>query len=50
MVKTSLKLFTTLATLGSPQDVTTEEIRIEYLFPADSASADTFARWAAEDP
>ena len=30
---TSLRLFTTLATLGTPQDVTAQEIRIECFFP-----------------
>lgn len=44
---TSLRLFTTLATLGTPQDVTAQEIRIECFFPADTASADTFKAWAA---
>lgn len=45
--ETSLRLFTTLATLGTPQDVTVQEIRIECFFPADDASADTLRRWAA---
>jgi hypothetical protein len=43
---TSLKLFTTLATLGTPQDVTAQEIRIECFFPADAPSADLFREWA----
>jgi transcriptional regulator with XRE-family HTH domain len=43
---TSLRLFTTLATLGTPQDVTAQEIRIECFFPADSDSADLFKEWA----
>jgi len=43
---TSLRLFTTLATLGTPQDVTAQEIRIECFFPADTASADVFKQWA----
>jgi hypothetical protein len=43
---TSLRLFTTLATLGTPQDVTAQEIRIECFFPADEASADIFKEWA----
>jgi hypothetical protein len=30
---TSLRLFTTIATLGTPRDVTLEEIRIEFFFP-----------------
>jgi hypothetical protein len=44
---TSLKLFTTLATLGTPQDITAQEIRIECFFPADAATAALFKRWAA---
>lgn len=31
-------LFTTLTTLGIPQDVTLQEMRIECFFPADEAS------------
>ena len=46
---TSLRLFTTLATLGTPQDVTAQEIRIECFFPADAASADILKAWAARD-
>jgi transcriptional regulator with XRE-family HTH domain len=42
---TSLRLFTTLATLGTPQDVTAQEIRIECFFPADEASAEIFREW-----
>ena len=36
--ETSLRLFTTIATLGTPQDVTLQELRIETFFPADEAS------------
>jgi hypothetical protein len=43
---TRLSLFTTLATLGTPQDVTAQEIRIECFFPADAASAAVFRDWA----
>ena len=43
---TELKLFTTLATLGTPQDVTVQEIRIECFFPADEATAGVFKAWA----
>jgi len=45
---TSLRLFTTIATLGTPQDVTVQEIRIECFFPADDATAQTFRRWAGD--
>ena len=33
-----LRLFTTIMTLGTPHDVTLQELRIETLFPADEAS------------
>lgn len=46
---TSLQLFTTLATLGTPQDVTVQEIRIECFFPADEATAATLEAWATRD-
>lgn len=45
--ETSLRLFTTIATLGTPQDVTLQEIRIECFFPADDATARIFHDWAA---
>jgi transcriptional regulator with XRE-family HTH domain len=44
--ETSLRLFTTLAILGTPQDVTLQEIRIECFFPTDDATARTFQAWA----
>jgi transcriptional regulator with XRE-family HTH domain len=44
---TSLRLFTTIATLGTPQDVTVQEIRIECFFPADDESARLFREGAA---
>jgi hypothetical protein len=31
-------LFTTIATLGTPLDVTLQELRVEMLFPADDAT------------
>ncbi len=34
----SLLMFTTITTLGTPQDVTVQEIRIECFFPADAAT------------
>lgn len=46
---TKMRLFTTLATLGTPLDVTAQEIRVESFFPADDASAEIFKRWAAAD-
>jgi transcriptional regulator with XRE-family HTH domain len=45
--QTSLRLFTTIATLGTPQDVTVQELRIECFFPADAATAQVFKDWAA---
>lgn len=33
-----LRLFSTIMTLGTPQDVTLQELRVETLFPADEAS------------
>jgi transcriptional regulator with XRE-family HTH domain len=44
--ETSLRLFTTIATLGTPQDVTLQEIRIECFFPADVQSAALLRGWA----
>jgi transcriptional regulator with XRE-family HTH domain len=45
--QTSLRLFTTIATLGTPQDVTVQELRIECFFPADEATSQVFKDWAA---
>ena len=44
----SLQLFTTIATLGSPRDITLEELRIESFFPMDAATEKTFQAWAAK--
>jgi transcriptional regulator with XRE-family HTH domain len=43
-----LKLFTTIATLGTPQDATLQDIRVESFFPLDEVTATTFRRWAKE--
>lgn len=43
---TSLRLFTTIATLGTPQDVTLQELRIECFFPVDEATAKILRGWA----
>jgi transcriptional regulator with XRE-family HTH domain len=45
--ETSLRLFTTLATLGTPQDVTAQEIRIECFYPADAATGQLLRDWAS---
>jgi transcriptional regulator with XRE-family HTH domain len=39
-----LRIFSTIMTLGTPQDVTLQELRIETFFPADSASEETWMR------
>jgi transcriptional regulator with XRE-family HTH domain len=44
--ETSLRLFTTIATLGTAHDVTLQEIRIESFFPADAASEGLLRGWA----
>jgi len=36
----TLRLFTTITTLGSPHDITLQELRIESFHPADEATAD----------
>jgi transcriptional regulator with XRE-family HTH domain len=48
--QTSLRLFTTIATLGTPQDVTVQELRIECFFPADEATSQIFKGWATDAP
>ena len=48
--QTSLRLFTIIATLGTPQDVTVQELRIECFFPADAATTQVFKDWAARPP
>jgi transcriptional regulator with XRE-family HTH domain len=48
--QTSLRLFTTIATLGTPQDVTVQELRIECFFPADEATAQILRDWATHAP
>ena len=39
----ALRLFTSIATLGTPLDVTLQELRIEILFPADAETRDLLA-------
>ena len=48
--ETSLRLFTTIATLGTPQDITVQEMRIECFFPADADTSRVFNDWAANAP
>ena len=44
-----LRLFSTIMTLGTPQDVTLQELRIETLFPADEASERTWRKVTLAD-
>ena len=44
----SLSVFTTIATLGTPQDITLQEVRIECFFPADDRSDALFKSLAAK--
>jgi transcriptional regulator with XRE-family HTH domain len=44
--RTKLSLFTTIATLGTPQDITLQELRIESFFPLDEATRREFERWS----
>ena len=43
----SRELFTTIATLGTPQDVTLQELRIESFFPMNDNTAATLRAWAS---
>lgn len=42
----SLRLFTTIATLGTPQDITLQELRVESFFPLDEPTAELLRSWA----
>ena len=42
---TDLNLFTTIATLGTPQDITVQELRIESFFPMDDETGARFRDW-----
>ena len=42
----SLRLFTTIATLGTPRDITLEEMRVECFFPVDAETATVLRGWA----
>jgi transcriptional regulator with XRE-family HTH domain len=44
--KIRLQLFTTIATLGTPQDITLQELRIESFFPMDGETREVFHDWA----
>ena len=38
-----LSLFSVISTFGTPQDVTTDELRIEAFYPTDDATREFFA-------
>jgi hypothetical protein len=44
----ALQLFTTIATLGTPQDITAQELRIESFFPMNDHTARMLRTWAAK--
>jgi transcriptional regulator with XRE-family HTH domain len=44
----SLQLFTTIATLGTPQDVTAQELRVECFFPMDEGTANKMRAWGSK--
>jgi hypothetical protein len=39
-----VRFFTTIATLGTPQDITLQELLVECFFPADEATEDVARR------
>jgi transcriptional regulator with XRE-family HTH domain len=45
--RTKLRLFTTIATLGTPQDITLQELRIESFFPIDEETREAFRTWSS---
>ena len=44
---TSLSLFSVISTFGTPQDVTTDELRVEAFYPSDEATGRFFREMAA---
>jgi transcriptional regulator with XRE-family HTH domain len=42
-----LKLFSMITTFGTPQDITTDELRVESFFPADAATAELLRKLAS---
>src|SRR5262245_45484020 len=46
----SLQLFTTIATLGTPQDVTLQELRVECFFPMEEATDKLLRSWEPATP
>jgi len=43
----SLRLFTTIATLGTPRDITLQEMRVECFLPMDAETATVLRSWAS---
>jgi hypothetical protein len=48
--KIELRLFTTIATLGIPQDITLQELRVESFFPMDDQTAGVLRGWSELTP
>jgi transcriptional regulator with XRE-family HTH domain len=48
--KIELRLFTTIATLGIPQDITLQELRVESFFPMDDETAGILRGWSELTP
>jgi hypothetical protein len=46
--ETTLRLFTTIATLGTPQDITLQELRVECFFPMDDGTTNVLRAWCAK--
>jgi transcriptional regulator with XRE-family HTH domain len=46
--RVALQLFTTIATLGTPTDITAQELRIECFFPMNERTAETLRAWASK--
>jgi transcriptional regulator with XRE-family HTH domain len=46
--ETALALFTTIATLGTPQDITAQELRVESFFPMDDKTEKILRTWASK--
>lgn len=45
-----LKTFTMISTFGTPQDITTDELRLETFFPADDFTENLFKQLAGQSP
>jgi transcriptional regulator with XRE-family HTH domain len=45
-----LSFFSIISTLGTPQDITLQELRVESLFPMDEATAEMMRDWKRDPP